>query len=336
MADIEPVPMQQRLMEYIRGKAARGQTSYSVVKLLGDASTRQYYRFVSETNQSFIIALYPEPFDPERFAYLQVYELFDAIGVKVPKIVDIDGPLGVVLQQDIGNESLQMRLRTAGSEETRTLLQQSVDNIGKIQREGTKRCRPDSEAAHLAFDVQKLGWELDFFLNNYVKRYRDRSLAPAAEQALRDEFGRMSEEIAAAPRYLCHRDYHCRNLMVHAGQIYVLDFQDARMGPCTYDLVSLLKDSIDLGAEMSHDLVDYFRKQNAAVCGSDRAGFVRLFHLTTIQRLLKALGTFGYQITTRELYIYEQYIRGALLRTAQSLQVLNQFPAIEELVSGEI
>lgn len=336
MSDTAPVPIQQRLMQYVREEIQPGEGHYTVSKLVGDASARQYYRVVVEGDQGFVIAVYPEPFDLAEFTYLQVYKILTAIGLPVPKILAIDAGRGIVMQEDLGNESLQNRLIQAGTEETRRWLCGAIDYLIRIQQAGTLLCRSDTAAGRLAFDVEKLSWELEFFFNHYLKRYRERQIPGAEEAALRRDFAEIAEEMAAAPRYLCHRDYHCRNLMIRGDKLFILDFQDARMGPCTYDLASLLRDSIDLGPEMSHDLINYFVTRNRAVVDSNRQDFMRLFNLTTIQRLLKALGTFGYQITTRQNFIYEQYVRGSLLRTSQALREVQRFPAITRLIDSEI
>ena len=79
-----------------------------------------------------------------------------------------------------------------------------------------------------------------------------RSSPSATGRALRAEWAAIAEELAAEPRVLCHRDYHSRNLMLHDGSLYIIDFQDARMGPDTYDLVSLLRDSyVDIADDAS-------------------------------------------------------------------------------------
>ena len=84
------------------------------------------------------------------------------------------------------------------------------------------------------------------------------------------------EKLAAEPRVLCHRDYHSRNLMLHDGQLYIIDFQDARMGPDTYDLVSLLRDSyVDLPEQTVDELIAYFlalKGQTATARPSSAAG----------------------------------------------------------------
>ena len=77
-------------------------------------------------------------------------------------------------------------------------------------------------------------------------------LPQAAFEAVRAEFKSIVEELAGEPRVLCHRDYHSRNLMLSQGQLYLIDFQDARMGPDTYDLASLLRDAyVDLNESRS-------------------------------------------------------------------------------------
>ena len=85
------------------------------------------------------------------------------------------------------------------------------------------------------------------------------TLAEDERDLLRTEWSAIVEELAAEPRVLCHRDYHSRNLMLHRGQLYMIDFQDARMGPDTYDLASLLRDSyVDLTPAQVDELIAFF------------------------------------------------------------------------------
>ena len=120
---------------------------------------------------------------------------------------------------------------------------------------------------------------------------------PADRAALDAEWRSIVAELAAEPRVLCHRDYHSRNLMMRDGSLYIIDFQDARMGPDTYDLVSLLRDSyVDIGDRELDELIAYFLALKARTPGdTDAQEFRRRFDLMALQRNLKALGTFGYQ-----------------------------------------
>ena len=149
-------------------------------------------------------------------------------------------------------------------------------------------------------------WELAFFQSEFLHAYRNVSLVPSAAEALRQELLTIAEELAAEPRVLCHRDYHSRNLMVHRNRLVVIDFQDARMGPATYDLVSLLRDCyVDLSQNLVAAMTDCFLE---AVPTERTADFGRRFDLMSVQRHLKALGTFGHQIVVSGRPAFAAYV----------------------------
>jgi N-acetylmuramate 1-kinase len=140
---------------------------------------------------------------------------------------------------------------------------------------------------------------------------------------------------------LCHRDYHSRNLMPHRGVLYIIDFQDARLGPDTYDLASLLRDSyVDFTEETVDELIAFFlalRGQGARADGgafvSYQSDFRRRFDLMSLQRNLKALGTFGYQTTTRQNPVYIQYMPRTLRHVRRNLQRYPRFGRLQELLA---
>ena len=153
-------------------------------------------------------------------------------------------------------------------------------------------------------------------------RYRGALPAEPVREALRAEWPASSAELAAEPRVLCHRDYHSRNLMLHGGTLHVIDFQDARMGPDTYDLVSLLRDSyVDLPERQVDDLIAFFLALDTGAAATPPGGrdFRRRFDLMALQRNLKALGTFGFQTTTRANPVYMQYMPRTLAYVRSNL-----------------
>jgi aminoglycoside/choline kinase family phosphotransferase len=110
-------------------------------------------------------------------------------------------------------------------------------------------------------------------------------------------FRNIADQLADQPRIFTHRDYHSRNLMVDGTRLGVIDFQDALMGPATYDLASLVRDAyIQLDEALVDELVEYYQDQmtDQGVGGIDRAAFRRVFDFTSIQRNLKAAGRFVY------------------------------------------
>ncbi len=182
----------------------------------------------------------------------------------------------------------------------------------------------------MAFDEEKLNSELLFFNRHFLEGYR--KLKVTQEESLMEEFTRLSTELAGLPRLLCHRDYHVRNLMLKEGKMYIIDFQDARQGPPSYDVVSLLKDSIELDTQEVDEYRDYYLSK--ASLTRKTGDFLRQFHLMCIQRLLKALGTYGFQITERGNTLYRQYVSGSLQRVLLSLQAVPEFPYLQHIVEG--
>jgi N-acetylmuramate 1-kinase len=134
---------------------------------------------------------------------------------------------------------------------------------------------------------------------------------------------------------LCHRDYHSRNLMLHDSQLYIIDFQDARMGPDTYDLASLLRDSyVDLPEQTVSELLAYFLALKGQ--SGEQAEFRRRFDIMALQRNLKALGTFGYQTTARRNPVYIQYIPRTLRYVRGNLENLPEFARIRGLLATHV
>jgi aminoglycoside/choline kinase family phosphotransferase len=134
---------------------------------------------------------------------------------------------------------------------------------------------------------------------------------------------------------LCHRDFHSRNLMRHRGVLYWIDFQDARMGPATYDLASLLRDSyVDLSPEFVAERVEEFRQR--ALPGESRDAFQRRFDLTSVQRNLKALGTFGYMATVRGIPVYLQYIPRTLQHAAHNLRRYPELSGLQRVLARHV
>ncbi len=145
---------------------------------------------------------------------------------------------------------------------------------------------------------------------------------------------RIVDELAAEPRVLCHRDYHSRNLMLREASLYIIDFQDARMGPDTYDLASLLRDSyVDIADRELDELIAYFLAVKGCTDGSE---FRRRFDLMSLQRNLKALGTFGYQTMTRRNPVYIQYIPRTLRYARTTLERYTRFARLRELFAAHV
>jgi aminoglycoside/choline kinase family phosphotransferase len=235
---------------------------------------------------------------------------------------------------DLGDVTLQAHLGAASPSEHAALYRQAVSLIEQLQRRGAEQSSDDYLPYRVEFDVEKLTWELNFFVRHFMEAYRGVALSDAERAALDEEWLAIAGELAAEPRVLCHRDYHSRNLMLHDGRLYIIDFQDARMGPATYDLASLLRDSyVDIADPQLDDLIAYFLALKGP---ADLDNFRRRFDLMSLQRNLKALGTFGYQTTTRQNPVYIQYMPRTLRYVRSSLAKYPRFARVHELLSKHI
>jgi aminoglycoside/choline kinase family phosphotransferase len=206
------------------------------------------------------------------------------------------------------------------------LYRQALDQLVVLQRESVS-VPQRADCFQIAFDFEKLSWELHFFWKHFLEAYRRRDLSVEDRAQVADGFHRLCHEIASWPRVLTHRDFHSRNLMSYGEQLYWIDFQDARMGPATYDLASLLRDSyVDLDEEFVADRAEEFRQR--AVPGESRDTFRRRFELMSIQRNLKALGTFGYMSAVKGNAVYLPYIPRTLANLRRNLARYPEFDGL--------
>jgi aminoglycoside/choline kinase family phosphotransferase len=325
----------KRIGDYL---VRRSMDASSVRALTPDASTREYFRIPYAHGHTAIAAVYAESFDPQTLPFLDVTRLFVEAHLPVPTILDIDPKCGIIVQEDFGDTQLRSVLEIANDEVRENYLRESIELIARIQAATALAQERNSIASRLAFDFEKLAWELDFFRTHFFGSYLRQTLAPDTENSLREELQTVARELAVRPRVLCHRDFHSSNLMVDAqGRVRIIDYQDARMGPATYDLVSLLLDrqpappSVEhLRARLKFLLAERERLNLPAL---DFDEYAQEFDLMTVQRQLKAVGTFSYQtgVLGRGAF-YEGFIAPTLQIVAQTLERMNRFSALREVI----
>src|SRR6476620_4103280 len=280
-------PLPERITTYLSRSGLTDRVS-TVLPLTGDASDRRYFRALQKRAPSIVFALHAEPFDADRLPFVCVAGLFEAMRLPVPRILDRAGDLGILVLDDLGDVTLQAHVGAAPAAEHSRLYRQAVSFIEIMQRRGAELASSDYTPYSIAFDVEKLLWELEFFTKHFLEASGGAVIPPPAREALTGEWRALASDLAAEPRVLCHRDYHSRNLMLHGGALHIIDFQDARLGPDTYDMVSLLRDSyVDITDRQLDDLVAYFLALKGI---QDEPEFRRRFDLMALQRTLKAIG----------------------------------------------
>lgn len=319
----------------------QGITSRDIVPLTPDASTRKYYR-INWNKRSAVAAVYAEPFDPEFHPYLDVTRLFLESDLPVPEIYAVDGAAGIIVQEDLGDQQLFQVYDSEPEDRCDEFKEQAIALIAKIQKATQKAHDMHSIASKLAFDEAKLSWELDFFFEHYFGSLRGEKLRHAETAELKAELNDVAAELSAVPRVLCHRDYHAANLMIdNKKRMRIVDHQDARMGPASYDLVSFLLDRQpclpSLAELRAYRLYFLEERRLQGLSAIDPDEFAHEFRLMTIQRGLKATGTFSCQTAVfGRGAAYERFIQPTLQIVLQAAEWLDRFPTLRRVIKERI
>ena len=304
-------------------------------KLAGDASTRVYYRARCEDDSTVIIMLQPDPGQGQEDSFLDVHRFLHELALPVPEVYFHDPSESVIVLQDLGDELLEDVVDRSEPSRVRHLYEHAVDILVGMRRR-TDGLRSGCGAFHLAFDEEKLMQEFHFFMTHFVKGLCNTVPSHSAHAALEEFFTTVSRFLAAEPRVFTHRDYHARNLILHQDRLVMIDFQDARMGPAQYDLASLLRDSyVTLPEDLFSELVRSYASETGE---SSQERFRYVFDFMSLQRNIKALGTFGYQLSVRGADRYATSIprTGAYVaRNIAEYPELARFRSVvEDLISG--
>lgn len=312
-----------------------------IQQLTPDASTREYFR-IDWNGQPAIACVYPqdEAGQAQFEACLDVTAVFLAAELPVARIMASDAEIGIIVHEDFGNVILRETLLSAELETREDLLNKAIVLIARIQAATSKAFEFDSIASHLKFDEAKLGWELNFFKEHYFTSFKKQPLSEADDKALGREFMEISGELALHAKFLTHRDFHAANLMLHNGELKIIDHQDARIGTASYDLVSLLLDRVSQPPSRTwvreKRLFFLSEREKIGLETLDPDIFANEFYLQTIQRCLKATGTFSYQSTFRGKDYFIPYIRPMLEIVLQACERLDRFPHLQELLKSEL
>ena len=291
----------------------------SLDAVAGDASTRGFYRIVPHLGPSRVLMDYGAAFVGETDD-VRISRLFEEAGLPVARIEHVRPSEGCLILEDLGRRTLENALaalppREPGERER--LYGQAIALALAIATRGTTVLARSDRATHPVLDTDRFRFEMDFFVEHYVGGLMGVHPDPGgflpSLHALAD---RAADGLRAV---LCHRDYHSRNLMVRDdGSLAMVDIQDARLGPLGYDLASLVYDAYsDLSEEMSSRLIESYR--SALPDAPARGMFESRLDVIAGQRLIKALGTFGYQAVALGRRSYLEGVPRTLLRLARLL-----------------
>ena len=304
--------------DYLPPGFALGQP-VELAAVTGDAGFRQYFRVNSHPT---LIAVYAPPSHEDVPAFVAKDLAMKAAGVGVPEVYAVDYGQGFILQQDLGHQLLLPLLMADSAPRLYRVAERELEKIQQVA--------PDP-AVFPPYDRATLNREMALFPEWFVTRLLGVTLAAADTALLARLFTLLEDAALAQPRVVVHRDYHSRNLLVGAdGSLGVIDFQDALVGPFSYDLVSLLKDCyIRWPAALVRERALAFLEQRARALGLhglEGGELLRWFDLMGLQRHLKVLGIFA------RLWLRDGkpgYLSDLPLVLRYTLEVAQDYPELE-------
>jgi hypothetical protein len=273
----------QQLEQWLR---EQGYSSFEIEPASADASFRRYFR-VRHEGQSFIVMDAP-PEQEDIRPFIRVAELLHEAGMHVPQLMASNIEQGFLQLGDLGSE---LYLPGLNDRTVDRLYEDAMSALLSLQQHPAPDWLPP-------YDHRLLMQEMQLFNDWYLQRHLGLKLSTQQEEILQRSFEHLADVALSQPKVIVHRDYHSRNLMLADPNPGVLDFQDAVIGPVTYDLVSLLRDCyISWSKTQIEQWVEgYFRRaQQANIIGPQvqLQEFIRWFDLMGIQRHLKASGIFA-------------------------------------------
>jgi hypothetical protein len=336
MSQIFTVEAHARLQKFL----AENNQKSAVEVLTPDASTREYFR-VNWNGHSAIACVYAEQFLAAEHNYFDVTHLFLANNLPVAQIYEFDENLGIIILEDFGDLILRDFLQQIDDASRDDLLHQAISLIARIQSTTDLAFERNSIASRLRFDEEKLSWELNFFKTHYFETLRQAKLSPAEDSALIAEFDALSTELSNRASVLCHRDFHAANLMLDREmRLRIIDHQDARIGTSSYDLVSLLLDRVTEPPDpvWLDEKKQFFltARENFGLEKIDLTAFDYEFQLQTIQRCLKAIGTFSYQSVNRGKTHYVQFMNPMFRIVRQAAEQTGRYPVLRNTIDREL
>ncbi|MEP6603795.1 MAG: phosphotransferase [Spartobacteria bacterium] len=268
-------------------------------------SDRRFYRVKSSPDQTLILVKYNLEREENRH-YVQIAEFLAAHSIRAPKIYFHDVAEGLIWIEDLGEEDLFAH-RGESWLVRRALYESALDEVAKLHRLPEEVCVSVKDSLPAEFNAALYRWEQNYFFENCLGRVykinNDKIDMLAALPALNE----IAERLDQSPRVLVHRDFQSQNIIVRNGQAHLIDFQGMRPGLAQYDLASLLYDPyVDLSEAERAELISHY-------CGGKpSADFEETLRVCAMQRLMQALGAYGFLGLVKEHKDFLQYIPAAL------------------------
>jgi len=318
---------QERFPKYHRSRV-------EIAPLEKGGSGRKFYRICAGEESPVILVKYSSQKEENRH-YVEIAKFLAASGVNVPAIYFHDASEGLIWMQDLGDEDL-WSWRGARWDRRRALYESTLYEASKLHIVATRNLPDSGLRMEREFSEQLYLWEQQYFFDNClrahfglpekaVRRYSD---LPAMHE--------IAARLASLPRVLVHRDFQSQNILIRDDDAWLIDFQGMRPGLPQYDVASLLYDPyVDLTGGERDQLLEFY-KRVARGAGMEIAGdFDEIYHFCALQRLMQALGAYGFLGLQKGRPDFLDHIpaaRRSLREVAARIDGLDEFVALLDLL----
>lgn len=313
-----------RFPRYAKGKVR-------IDELEKGGSDRKYYRIRVTDEHSLILVRYGDAREENRY-YCAIAEFLAGLGIHVPEIFHHDEQERLIWMEDLGEMDL-WAYRGAGWETLREYYGQALDEMAALHLRGFQALGKAKLKLQAEFNEELFAWEQNYFFENCVGRVFGRAAGPGEDgEALRE----IARRLAGKRRVLVHRDFQSQNVLIDRGDAWLIDFQGLRPGLPQYDLASLVYDPyMTLGGDEREELINAYIGKVLDAGGEIEADFRGTLDLCAMQRLMQALGAYGFLGLAKERTVFLKHIPAALKSLREVLERIPELAATRELV-GEL
>ena len=309
--------------------------SVKITPIEKGGSGRRFYRVHNTSEQKLILVKYNLE-RQENGHYVAIAKFLEAHDIRAPKIYFHDPDEGLIWIEDLGEEDLFSH-RQESWLVRRAMYESALDQGAKLHRISKTDSRQIRTKLPAEFNAELYIWEQAYFLKNCLGRYFRMDQARLRQLAASPALHSVAEKLAALPRVLVHRDFQSQNIIVRNGLAYLIDFQGMRPGLAEYDVASLLYDPyVELSDQQRTELVQYYIERQMEFGVDVRAQFAEVFPLCVMQRLMQALGAYGFLGLVKKHESFLQHIPNALKSLHQVVSHLPDLRMVTEVVSEAV
>jgi len=295
---------------------ALGISNITIDWLAGDGSDRCYYRLSSSELTATLVLMQLSGSDAEAlknggYDWIRIATILEQYQIPVPKVAAQLPDHAALIIEDYGDRMLEGQVfGYAALQDWDPVFRLYSGCVAILSRYLAIPRNPEAIWCQRQFDEERFVWELNFFMSKYGVPVAGFELSAKEEGLLQKDIVALSRFLSQRSHFFVHRDFHSRNVMVHDGRLAILDFQDARLGPPSYDLVSLCFDSyVPFSATQRKQLLEQALNLFESEHGSKLAQMIREeWKPMLLQRQLKAIGSFGFLTLDKNRGDYLKYV----------------------------